>query len=659
MTVADVLEEGRRQLRAVGVENFRGDARVLLAHVLDTDPARLLLRGHEPVREQELTDYRALIARRAQRYPLQYLSGRVEFFSLEFMVTPDVLIPRTETELLVETALELLAERREAGSEPLVVDLGTGSGAVAVSIAVNSPGCRVIATDLSPRALGVAQENAVRHGVSDRVEFRQGDLWAALASPDPGPMAGILGRIKLVVANPPYVTGEELARLQPELKYEPREALVPPEGVPAFYGRLVAGASRYIRPGGYLALEIGAGQKETIEGIVAAGDWFTPVGYRLDYGGRPRVLVAQRTGKQTRVFPLVGRQVSDPEFHSGIEAAARVIGDGGLVAFPTETVYGLGADGTNPDAVERIFAAKGRPSDNPLILHIATVRALEHLAVDVPWEQVGQLAQAFWPGPLTLVLHRSRLVPDQVTGGLDTVAVRSPSHPVALALIQAAGVALAAPSANRSGRPSPTTAGHVLDDLEGSVDVIIDGGATDIGIESTVLDLTRATPTVLRPGAVGPEALESVLGSAVAVAVGTPEGTPPSPGMKYTHYSPQADLWLFSGSLAGVAAEIGRQARRLADEGRKVAILCSDETREAYSGFPVISLGSRKDLLRVAANLFAALRTLDAGGSEIILSETFPSAGLGQAVMNRLNRAADRVIGVDDGDGSIKGGPSI
>ncbi len=330
-----------------------------------------------------------------------------------------------------------------------------------------------------------------------------------------------------------------------------------------------------------------------------------------------------------------------------LDQAAEILRSGGLVAFPTETVYGLGANALDETAVEAIYRAKGRPSDNPLIVHIADTAAVKDLADNTP-QTAQALMDTFWPGPLTLIMPRSSLVPDIVTAGLDTVAVRMPSHPIASALIKKAGVPVAAPSANSSGKPSPTLAKHVIEDLMGKVDVIIDGGNAEVGVESTVLDITVTPPVILRPGGVTLEQLQSVLGDVVGSPVpDTAEmpGTPKSPGMKYRHYSPKAMMLLVEGAPEQVAAEISKRAELYCREGTAVGILITDETAalyepSLYSCCKVLSLGSRKDPNTLASNLFRCLREFDEKGVEVIMAETTDVKGIGQAVMNRLIKAA-------------------
>lgn len=334
-----------------------------------------------------------------------------------------------------------------------------------------------------------------------------------------------------------------------------------------------------------------------------------------------------------------GTLVLDAALPGDMARAADILRAGGLVAFPTETVYGLGADGLNPDAVRRIFVAKGRPADNPLILHLDGPEMLGRVAQHIP-AQAERLMAAFWPGPLTLVLERRPEVPDAVTAGLDTVAVRCPDHPVARELIAEVGRPLAAPSANRSGRPSPTRAEDVLEDLAGRIDAVLDGGPTGLGIESTVLDLTVDPPALLRPGGVPLEDLREFLPRVVAVGEAT--GPVRSPGMKYAHYAPRAYLVLVEGPEEAVAAEIRRLAAKYRQDGRTVAILAV--TGQAYPGETVLRLGPPGHWHEIAASLYRTLRELDRRGIEVALAEGIPRAGLGLAIMDRLERAAREVI---------------
>lgn len=334
--------------------------------------------------------------------------------------------------------------------------------------------------------------------------------------------------------------------------------------------------------------------------------------------------------------------------HPHIQAAARLIRQNEAVAFPTETVYGLGADARSSQAVRKIFEAKGRPSDNPLIVHIASLSMLEGI-VDNISPRARRLMERFWPGPLTLVLPKGKEVCPEVTAGLSSVAVRMPNHPVALALILASQAPLAAPSANRSGKPSPTRAEHVWQDLAGRIAGLLDGGPTQVGLESTVLDLTAAEPVLLRPGSITLSELEKVIGpvrldqSLLPAGQGGDEPVRPrSPGQKYTHYAPEGELYLVSHTkgLEAMRRFIQEQVERDRKQGKRVAVLTTDEGLAFYEADLVLSLGPRKGLDRVASRLYAALRQTDEERMDTIYAETFSSDEVGLAVMNRLMKAA-------------------
>ncbi|MEO8394788.1 MAG: L-threonylcarbamoyladenylate synthase [Chloroflexota bacterium] len=328
-----------------------------------------------------------------------------------------------------------------------------------------------------------------------------------------------------------------------------------------------------------------------------------------------------------------------------IEQAAAVIRSGGLVAFPTETVYGLGANATDPDAVDHIFSAKQRPAIDPLIVHIASVDQLPSVALDVP--EIGRELTALWPGALTLILKRHPSIPPNVSAGLDTVGVRVPSHPVAHALIQAAGVPIAAPSANTFSRPSATTAAHVLEDLQGRVDLVLDGGASTFGIESTIVDVTSDPPRILRYGAIKPEMFESLgFSTADHLNTGDEGAAKPAPGMMLKHYSPRARLMFYGdGSpVDAILAQMQTDARIFVSEGFRVGILAPDSENSAFAGIDavVISLGSNLD--EIAARLFAALRELDHANVDVILARGYERRGIGAALWERLLRAAEGEI---------------
>lgn len=333
---------------------------------------------------------------------------------------------------------------------------------------------------------------------------------------------------------------------------------------------------------------------------------------------------------------------------AAMNEAGRIISKGGLVAFPTETVYGLGANALEEQAASKVYAAKGRPSDNPLIAHICHREMLKSLVKEVP-ENAEKLMDAFWPGPLTLVFKKSDLVPKGTTGGLDTVAVRYPNHPIANSLIQAAGVSIAAPSANLSGKPSPTLGEHVIDDMNGRIDMIIDGGMVGMGLESTIIDVTVDPPLVLRPGFITYEMAKGVVGQLEidqAILTKPEEGfKPKAPGMKYRHYAPTADYSIYKGEAVKVAERIASLANDKANEGMKVGIITADQHLKLYKGrlnkkIEVVSLGDLDKPETIAGKLFKALRDFDKSNTQFIFGEAFSEDNVGWAIMNRLTKAA-------------------
>ena len=372
----------------------------------------------------------------------------------------------------------------------------------------------------------------------------------------------------------------------------------------------------------------------------------------------------------------------------GISEAAEILKEGGLVAFPTETVYGLGGNGLDKEAAKKIYAAKGRPSDNPLILHVSSIEEVYPLVKALP-EKAKKLMEAFWPGPLTLVLPKSDIVPEESTGGLETVALRSPENALTLSLIRACGFPIAGPSANLSGRPSPTEASHVFEDLGGRIEGILEDGAVGIGVESTIVDLSEDCPTLLRPGAITIEDLEELLGEKLAIdptllGKSMAEGfTPKAPGMKYRHYAPKAEMILFKKkeeeendlkagqediaksilsygekelsdcpekevkrSVAEAILSYGEKELSVSPE-KRIWILCGEDTASLYEGdgrFTVQILGRREEPLSMTHNLFRLLRQADEEGVELILGECYSEEGVGFALMNRMKKAAGQRI---------------
>jgi len=344
--------------------------------------------------------------------------------------------------------------------------------------------------------------------------------------------------------------------------------------------------------------------------------------------------------------------------YNKIMIAGAVIKAGGLVAFPTETVYGLGGDALNPTSSTKIYSAKGRPSDNPLIIHIAKIEDLDKIADEIS-EVAYQLARAFWPGPLTMVFRKKAIVPKETTGGLDTVAVRMPNHKVAIAFIKEAGGYVAAPSANVSGKPSPTLARHVIADMDGKIDMIIDSGAVEIGLESTIIDLSEPgkAPMILRPGYITKKMLEEVVGEIdTDPTIGNYENVidlehqgsekliPKAPGMKYKHYAPRAELMIVKGTQENVITYINAQAEAKCRGGKKIGVIATEETFMRYLVDVVKNVGARDDEEAIAKHLYAVLREFDDLDVDFIYSEEFETPRIGQAIMNRLIRAAGHQI---------------
>ncbi|MFI3172048.1 MAG: L-threonylcarbamoyladenylate synthase [Eubacteriales bacterium] len=329
-----------------------------------------------------------------------------------------------------------------------------------------------------------------------------------------------------------------------------------------------------------------------------------------------------------------------------LDKAGQILKKGGLVAFPTETVYGLGADALNIDAAMRTYEAKGRPSDNPLIIHIANRESLGRIVASIP-DKAALVAEHFWPGPLTLIFQKSELVPYGTTGGLETVAVRMPAHELARDVIEAGGGYISAPSANSSGRPSPTSAEHVAEDLSGKIDMIIDGGSVEIGVESTILDMTVEPPMILRPGAITKDMLEQVIGMIQvdqAILDADSSEAPKAPGMKYRHYAPKANLAIVEGEILDCVEAINILTKEQIAEGYKVGIIGTEETLKSYPSGVVKSIGTREEEGSIAHNLYKILREFDEEDVDYIYSEAFFGAGIGDAIMNRLLKAAGQKL---------------
>lgn len=327
---------------------------------------------------------------------------------------------------------------------------------------------------------------------------------------------------------------------------------------------------------------------------------------------------------------------------NSIIEAADLIKDGKIVAFPTETVYGLGANGLNENAVKDLFKAKGRPQDNPLILHISSIDQLKPLVKEIS-DIAYECIERFWPGPLTILFKKSSLVPYIITGGLETVAIRMPNNQIALELIRQSNVPIAGPSANLSGKPSPTSASHVIQDLDGKIEMIIDGGSTGVGLESTVLDLSGDTPMILRPGGVTMEDLIEFIPN-ISQDIGTiKEGdniVPKSPGQKYRHYAPKAEMIVYTGNIDDVVSKIKEQSFELINKGQIVGIMATEETKNNYQLGTIISVGTRANKETIATNLFKTIRIFDDKKVDVILAEGVESDNIGMAIMNRMMKAS-------------------
>lgn len=339
-------------------------------------------------------------------------------------------------------------------------------------------------------------------------------------------------------------------------------------------------------------------------------------------------------------------RISEDHEERWVEEAGQILKSGGLVAFPTETVYGLGANALDDKASAKIYAAKGRPSDNPLIVHIADFSDLEKIVEKVP-EKAVKLAEAFWPGPLTMIMKKNESVPDGTTGGLETVAIRMPSDEVAQKVIRAGGGYIAAPSANTSGRPSPTTAAHVIEDLNGKIDMILDGGSVGIGLESTIIDLSEEVPTILRPGFITQKMMSDLIGKVeidAALIKADSKIRPKAPGMKYRHYAPKANMILVRGEQEKVTEKIRELVRKELENGGRPGVVCSDETADLYPEGIVKKIGTLYDDLTISRHLYGVLREFDEEGVSSIFSETFETPILGTAIMNRLKKAAGQQL---------------
>ena len=622
-TIGRMLLWTERYFHGKGVDTPRPDAEILLSHLMGKDRIYVYTHYDEPLTPSELDTFRDYVKKRVSGLSVAAIIGVKEFMGLPFYVDGNVLIPRPDTETLVEAVLSRIPTK-----DPIrIADICTGPGTILFSLLRYLPESEGVGLDLSRAAIDTASKNLERFGFESRADLRLSDMCSALENGE---------RFDVIVSNPPYIPSAEIESLAREVRSEPRLALDGGEDGLDAYRSLFRQVTDYLKPLGYLAVEIGAGQAEAVASLAEKTDSFEPVVYERDLSGTVRVLIWQ---KKEAPRPLGETERLYVPTFVDCERAGRTIRSGGLVAIPTETVYGLGANGLDESAVRRIYEAKGRPSDNPLILHVPDVDAARPLVKEFT-STASTLAEAFWPGPLTMILPKSDIVPLCVTGGLDTVALRCPDHATCRRVLKAAGVPVAAPSANRSGRPSPTDIEAVLHDLDGRIDMALDGGPCKLGIESTVVLCEASGVVILRPGAVTEEMLRRVVGN-VRVSDSKDEEAPRAPGMKYRHYSPDVPVELFAGT-PDVAAHA--MAERLPETDGRVGFLVSEETAERLgvllNGHEVEVYGSRMSANGLAGKLYASLLRFETAGVSVVFAEGVEETGIGVAVMNRLKKAA-------------------
>ena len=664
-TLREAYAEACLQLKNAGhtQEAAGREAMELLAFYRGESGLKLLLSLDAAMDPGGAERYRQAVARLAKDEPKAYIIGSQEFYGYDFSVRPGLLIPRRDSEILVGQALSRLAP--ETGGR--VLELGCGSGALIAALALARPDIRGLAVDIDPLAVETAKENIARHGLSGRIQVLRGSWFEPVDQRE---------KFSLILSNPPYITTAEMAELPESVKKEPERALWGGDDGLDCYRQILPAAFAALEAGGWCLVEIGWKQGPAVKAMLETAGFSGAAVYQ-DEGGRDRVAAGFKkiSDAMETIIPeaiATRRWRIESPGDPRIAEAGRIIREGGLVAFPTETVYGLGANGLDGEAVAGIYQAKGRPADNPLILHVASVAEAQGLALS--WsDKAGRLADSFWPGPLTMIVPAAGCIPRIVTAGLDTVAIRCPAEPVALALIKAAGVPVAAPSANISGRPSPTRADHVMEDLSGKIHIVIDGGPCQVGLESTILDLTVEPPQILRPGAVTREALIRVIGEVRKEGEGFEEGEdkpsappPKAPGMKYRHYAPKAPAAILLGEPSALAVYVGEAVARIKETnlgdipGRKTALLLCQETwhilennglePEKDGRFYCRDMGSRDRPGEMGSRLYDALRACDSEGAGFIYVEACSAEGQGAAVMNRLRKAAgNRIIRLPNG----------
>lgn len=706
MTYRQAYNWGVKLLETHQTKEPKFEAELLLRKIAGFERHQLFLSWEEIISQEILENFETMIEKRAQHIPVQYLLGVQEFYGRDFFVDSRVLIPRPETEILVDQGLnkiiEIIKKHNKSSEESLVdqtvdgsgprairiLDIGTGSGAIIISLALelaqleDEKGSEIdqdseidqykrsdeeeknndekeldrfeiilTGLDISAEALEVARINADRlaSDLPDNIKlnFTLADMW---------PAGNDL--YDLIISNPPYIDPADKKTIASEVKdYEPAGALFAEDAGLAMYKRLIAQTDQYLKAQGYLALEIGYNQALAVKELMRVNNFINIVGYQ-DLAGYERSIIGQKPKYISKLIKidLAETGPSSPEFQKLVEEAASYIMAGDLVAVPTETVYGLAADSYNPSALAQIFQVKGRPSDNPLIAHIGDFSMLRDLVDERRFTPALQLTMAsladrFWPGPLTCVLPANPALPREITAGLDTVAVRMPDNALTLALINKIGRPLAAPSANTSGRPSPTTANHVYTDLKGYLPLIIDAGPSKYGIESTVIDLTADTPTILRPGSISFESLEKIVGRVKYYQTGDAAR---SPGMKYKHYAPEGELVIFDEtSLAPLLEELADY--KIAT--KKKALICPrnslNQNLEKLAKIKwqqVILYDDRVE--EVASQLYSWLRDSDDRQIEIIYAYLTDNIKNNPALANRLAKASSRqLFDFDEGAG--------
>lgn len=593
------------------------DVDFLLEQLFDLSAADLLIHYQARMPNERWQVFQDAIHQLLKGIPPQYIAGKADFYGLSLKVTPAVLIPRVETEELVDW---ILNDNPDANLK--VLDIGTGSGTIAIALKHFRPHWQIVASDISSAAIEVARQNATAN--QTRIQFALSDVFE-----------DIHDSFDIIVSNPPYIAKDEQPYMDRRvIAHEPDLALYAENQGLAIYKQIAAGTSSHLTSSGRLYLEIGFHQEAAVTTIFKAAMPTAHVIAKHDASGHQRMIQVKKWRLYNMETLILKKQQLDQ--------AADFIRQGELVAFPTETVYGLGANATNEVAVKKVYAAKGRPSDNPLIVTVSDVAMVAQYAQPFSADAKALMAK-FWPGSLTMIFKlKPNALSKSVTGGLDTAAFRFPKNQTTLDLISKAGVPIVGPSANTSGKPSPTTAQHVYHDLNGKIAAIVDDGPTTVGVESTILDMSVATPSILRPGAVTKEAIEAVIHRPVIDElhhVGAKQ-TPKAPGMKYKHYAPNAQVYIVDPDDDWHAV-----ANWIKQHPQPVGVMAFDDVIKTINwpdNVNVISLG--KDAKTAAHDLFAELRDFDNHPVyKIIFTQGIDPKGIGEAYMNRLNKSAGQM----------------